>query len=344
MAERDDRFDPERFVFRGLHPGVSIGTASDRYAGWIGQIYSVERYGNRVTKRTNRVGQKSFREEVLPVDSVREYFEHFRILEIDYTFYSTPLDAGGAPTKSFHTLAGYQNCMQEGDSVFLKVPRMICAQRILRAGSQVENEDFLNPRKFTEQFYQPAMEILGDRLGGFVFEQEYQRHEARLPLRELAGRLDSFFSTVPGDKRYHFELRTEEYLSAPVLEVFEKHGVGQILSHWTWLPTLQKQFARSGRRFLNSGKQALIRLMTPLGKRYEDAYAMAHPFDKLIDGMLQPRMIDETVALAFEGISRGVKVNVIINNRSGGNAPLIAKQIAMSFVQHRPANVPDSQA
>ena len=34
----------ESFHFRNLHPKVLIGTASDRYAGWIGQIYSQDRY------------------------------------------------------------------------------------------------------------------------------------------------------------------------------------------------------------------------------------------------------------------------------------------------------------
>ena len=43
--------DIEKFKFRGLHPDVFIGTASDRYAGWIGQIYSAERYGDRITRR-----------------------------------------------------------------------------------------------------------------------------------------------------------------------------------------------------------------------------------------------------------------------------------------------------
>ena len=32
------------FLFRDIHPYVRIGTASDRYAGWIGQIYSEGRY------------------------------------------------------------------------------------------------------------------------------------------------------------------------------------------------------------------------------------------------------------------------------------------------------------
>ena len=60
----------EEFKFRGLHPDVSIGTASDRYAGWLGQIYSEQLYTNRITRRTKTVGGTSFVEEVLPVESV----------------------------------------------------------------------------------------------------------------------------------------------------------------------------------------------------------------------------------------------------------------------------------
>ena len=69
-----------RFVFNCLPPQISIGTASDRYRGWIGQIYSEELYRGQIISRTKRVGKRSFREEVLPVDSVREYFQHFRVL------------------------------------------------------------------------------------------------------------------------------------------------------------------------------------------------------------------------------------------------------------------------
>jgi hypothetical protein len=32
------------FYFRNIHPLIAIGTASDRYAGWLGQIYSPDRY------------------------------------------------------------------------------------------------------------------------------------------------------------------------------------------------------------------------------------------------------------------------------------------------------------
>lgn len=141
-----------------------------------------------------------------------------------------------------------------------------------------------------------------------------------------------FFSAIPEDLRYHVEFRTESFLSDPVFQVFEKHGVGQILSHWTWLPPLSKQFEKSGQRFLNSGKNAIMRLMTPRGMRYEEAYARCHPFNKLVDGMLDPRMVNDSVQIAKTAVEQDVQINIIINNRTGGNAPIIAQKIAREFL------------
>ena len=58
--------------------------------------------------------------------------------------------------------------------------------------------------------------------------------------QELATEFDRFFDAIPNDPRYHVELRTGAYLSPPVFAVFEKYGIGQVLSRWTWLPRLKK--------------------------------------------------------------------------------------------------------
>ena len=42
-------------------------------------------------------------------------------------------------------------------------------------------------------------------------------------------------------------------------------------------------------------------------------------------------MIEETAQLMHKGIEMGAKVNVLVNNRTGGNAPLIARMIAEKF-------------
>ena len=46
----------EQFLFRNLHPLVKMSTASDRYAGWLGQIYTEERYQGRIGQHTKGSG------------------------------------------------------------------------------------------------------------------------------------------------------------------------------------------------------------------------------------------------------------------------------------------------
>ena len=325
----------EQFKFRDLAPNVLLGTASDSYAGWIGQIYTREKYEGQISRRTKTIRKKSFIEKTLPIESVEEYFEHFPVLEIDYTFYSPLLDKEEEPSRTFHLLKRYREHIKEHDQVIVKVPQIISAQKLWRGGQYIENEAYLNPEVFSRQFYEPVVDILGNTLNGMIFEQEYQRKQDRVPVKKITEDFDRFFEAIPGDTRYHIELRTEAYLNVPVFKVLEKHGVGQVLSHWTWLPTLKKQLAKAGNKVFNSGNQRIIRLMTPIGMRYEDAYAKAHPFDKMVDGMLQHQMVQEAVGFMQEAVENGIETNILINNRSGGNAPIIAQKLAEEYFKNR---------
>ncbi len=245
----DEALDPPRgFFFRSFHPLISIGTASDRYSGWTGQIYSEDLYRDQVTSRTNRVGKKSFRERVLPISSVREYFQHFRVLEIDYTFYA-PLIQNGIATHCADTLKQYSMQMGPEDRVFLKAPQMFFSQKLWRGKDYAPNENYLASDAFTRQFYEPALSLLGPKLKGIIFEQEYQRLSERPSPLEFAARIDRFFSSIPRDSRYHVELRTEAYLCKPVFDVLRKHGAGQVLSHWTWLPPARGTVFQGGKTF-----------------------------------------------------------------------------------------------
>jgi ABC-type polar amino acid transport system ATPase subunit len=64
---------------------------------------------------------------------------------------------------------------------------------------------------------------------------------------------------------------------------------------------------------------------------YEDSYAKVFLFDKVVSGMLDPEMIEDTVKVVNEAIKEKIQVNFIINNRVGGSAPVIAQQIADRF-------------
>jgi hypothetical protein len=199
----------------------------------------------RITHRTKIIGGKSFTEEVLPVDSVEEYFNHFPVLELDFTFYRLLLDQGGRHTQKYQALKTYSRHLKDGDRILLKVPQVITAHKIHKGDQYVENPDYLNPKIFADQCYEPAVKLLGANLTGFIFEQEYQRKEDRSPVIEVAQALDRFFSLIPKNSRYHVELRTDLYLRGHVSEVLQKHGIGQVLSQWTWLPPLRKKLAKA---------------------------------------------------------------------------------------------------
>jgi len=44
--------------------------------------------------------------------------------------------------------------------------------------------------------------------------------------------------------------------------------------------------------------------------------------------------VEDTVGIMRAAVEQGIQANVIINNRAGGNAPLIAQKIAERFVRH----------
>jgi uncharacterized protein YecE (DUF72 family) len=332
VADHDPNSDLDRFRFRGLHPAIRIGMASDRYAGWIGQVYSEGRYDREISRRSHRVGGKSFEERILPVRSVGEYFEHFPLLEIDYTFYRLLLNPDGTPTQNHHVLSQYRQHMKEGDGLVLKVPQVISARKLRRGKEMIQNETFLNADMFTRLFYEPAVKILGPMLKGFIFEQEYHVKKERMDITELAAKLDTFFIAIPRDDRYHMEFRTEAYWTNPVFNVLQKHGVGLVLSHWTWLPPLEKQFEKTGGRFFQPGRNCIARLITPLRMSYEESYGKGFPFDRVVDGMLDSRMVEDMVRLMEEAIKRKAQMIIIINNRAGGNAPSIAREIGNKFL------------
>jgi len=99
---------------------------------------------------------------------------------------------------------------------------------------------------------------------------------------------------------------------------------------------MRKQFAKVRAEFFNSGNQAVIRLITPLRMGYEESYAKVFPFDKMVPGMLDSKMIEDTGRIVNEAIEDKVQVNLIINNRAGGNAPLIAQKIVDRIHKEKP--------
>lgn len=313
------------YLFRNVHPHVKFGTASDRYAGWIGQIYH-ENY--KVTNRTKYLGKQKFTEQVVEIKSVEEYFKHFNFLEIDFTFYNTLLDKNGEPTPTFHVLSNYNQYIPTDGKVILKVPQLICARKMYQRENGksvfVDNEFYHNAEIYKNQFYDPASDILGEKLAAMIFEYEYQRKDD-CPIPEL-NIMDqqNFFDRIPNDDRYHIEERTDRLKTPEYFDFLSDNNIGNVFSHWTYLPTLKTQFERAGD--FTAKDMVIIRLLTPLELNYNQTYSRYHPFNKLFEEF--PEMYQDTVQMILEAMEKEISVYVVANNRAGGNAPEITRKIA----------------
>lgn len=336
MTPPDDRRSQvDRFVFHAVHPHVRFGTASDRYAGWIGSIYP-EHYAARIKARKRKLGGQTFEERTLPIASVRDYFDHFGILELDFTFYRPLLDREGAPTNNLYVLEQYADQAPPEARFLLKAPQQFFARRLRRTreGRTVheDNPDYLDAAGVNAQFLTPARDVLGDRLAGVLFEQEYQRRADSPHVEAFLGDLDAFFSALPGGIQYHLEIRSPHLLLPPYFAWLESRGLGYVFSHWTWLPPLREQWKLCGGRFTAADRTVVARLLTPLRMPYAEAYAAAYPFDRPVPALSETdgarHMVLDATALAFQAMGQGAILNLILNNRAWGHSPSLARAIA----------------
>ena len=163
---------------------IYIGGSSWKYEGWLGQIYSRERYLSR-----GRFSRKAFESECL-----REYAETFPIVCGDFAFYQFP-------TRRF--LAQTVRADPAGFQFAFKVPEQITCKVFpahARYGPQAgkENEEFLNARLFLEIFLRPLLPYR-ERTAVLIFEFGTFSQRGFEDLPAFLDRLDPFLAiAAPG--------------------------------------------------------------------------------------------------------------------------------------------------
>lgn len=319
------------YDFHDLGPHVRMGTASDRYASWRGKIYSPQ-WDEEIKKSKKTLGGKSYAIEQVPIASVDEYFEHFSILELDFTFYAPLFREDGNPSHTFNTLDQYAAFSPANARFLLKAPQVYSARKVRRKEGWIENEDYLNARAFDERFLTPALERLDERLVGIIFEQEYLRKNERPEIEEFVVGLDQFFREVPANAQFHLEIRTAAFHVPMYLDWLADSGLGFVFSHSTWQKPIREQWNYVGKRFTAANGEAVVRLLTPLNLRYPQAFDLTYPFEEPVAEIVESEegqaMVDDTVALAEEAIAQHKAVNLVLNNRAWGSAPDLAREIA----------------
>ena len=335
----DRRAEADRFDLRRISPGIRFGSASDRYAAWIGQVYPRDVWAGEVSTRRKSVGGQSFEERLLPVASAEDYFEHFGVLEIDFTYYRPLIEETGKPSSQLFTLEHYADASPANARFLLKAPQQTVARRLRRKvdgrWAYVENPDYLEPELFTRRFLEPAQAKLGVKLAGIILEQPYERAAESPPPHVFVAEWDRFIAEVPRAP-YHLEVRSSHLLSPAYLEWLGDHELGFCFSHWQWLPPLIDQWELAGERFTSSSGEAVVRLIQPRDVSFNESWQLAYPFDGPAAGLSDTRdarrMIDETTALMYRALDAGVTLNVVGNNRAWGNTPDLGRTLAHRFL------------
>lgn len=336
----DRRAEADRFDLRRIHPVLRFGSASDRYAAWIDQVYPRDVWAGEVTTRKKSIGGQAFEERLLPVASVEDYFLHFGVLEIDFTYYRPLVEATGKPSPQLFTLEHYADASPANARFLLKAPQQVVSRRLRRKvdgrWAYVENPDYLDPKLFTDQFLVPAQKKLGVKLAGVILEQPYERAAESPDPDAFVAEWDRFIAEVPNDAAYHLEVRSSHLLSPAYLEWLANRDLGFCFSHWQWLPPIIDQWRLVSERFTSGSGEAVLRLVQPRDMDYAESWRRAYPFEGPAAGLSDTRdarrMIDEATALMYQAVEAGVVLNVVGNNRAWGNTPDLGRTLAHRFL------------
>lgn len=96
------------------------------------------------------------------------------------------------------------------------------------------------------------------------------------------------------------------------------------------------QFASERSSLSNKAKILGRNQERSFGSLFEQEYQRSQdrtPGKEVVQGMLQSEMVAETATLMRTGVKPGVQMNIVINNRAGGNAPIIAQKVAAKFLE-----------
>jgi uncharacterized protein YecE (DUF72 family) len=283
---------------------IWIGTSSWKYPGWLGQIYSRERYAVR-----GKFSRRCFEAECLA-----EYAETFPIVCGDFSFYQFPTP------EYWQTLFSRAPA---GLRFALKVPEEVTAEvfpKHVRYGPRagMKNESFLNADAMGALFFEP-LERYRDRISALIFE-----FGARpTPPREFVSQLGPFLDALPPSFRYAVEIRNRTYLDAPYFDCLSEHKVAHVFNAWTKMPPLAEQIAIPG---AFTADFTVVRALLREGCAYKQAVEQLSPYDEVRDENPEGREALRALIRRMKEERRAALI--FVNNRFEGNAPTTIQAIA----------------
>ncbi len=301
LFEEPGAFDREGLAAR-LHDlaarNIFIGGSSWKYEGWLGQVYTRERY----------LARGRFSRRIFETECLREYAETFPTVCGDFAFYQFP-------TEDF-----WRNLFARVPAGFrfaFKAPEQITCKafpRHARYGPQAgkENELFLRSDALVEEFLRP---LLPYREKTALVILEFGAMVAGLA--DFLDSLDSFLAALPADFLYAVEIRNPEFLEPDYFSCLRSHRVAHVYNAWSRMPELRRQIAIPDSA---TADFQVCRALLRRGRMYEQAVAAFQPYTEIKDP--NPEARDSMRILIGRARENKQMLFLFVNNRLEGNAPL----------------------
>ena len=284
--------------------GIFMGTSSWKYPGWMGQLYTAERYTYR-----GKVSKSRFEKHCL-----EEYSGIFPSVCVDASFYRFPGEnylqhlAGQAPS-------GFRFSHKVTDTITIKhFPRH--ARHGEFAGKN--NPCYLNADIFLQSFLRP-LQPYREKTGLIIFEfgrfypRDYQYG------RDFVRDLDAFLGKLPaGEWDFGIEIRNSSFLTNTYFETLSRHRVGHVYNQWHRMPSIARQL----RLHIPDRSAAPVgcRLLLKNGRDYATAVEAFEPYDRIQEEQLEVRAASANLIRLLREKPEGRRSYIYVNNRLEGNA------------------------
>jgi len=308
--------DPALVELAGmLPPLLRLGTSSWSYPGWAHLVWDGE-----------------YAETALSKNGLAALARHplFRTVSLDRNFYR-------ALTASQY--ARYAAMVPDDFRFVVKAPSLVTDATVRDEsgrGTQV-NPVFLNSDIAIQEFVQPALEGLGNRIGALVFQLSPIPSQLLADQPALLARLGAMLEALPGlrptapDAVIAVEVRDPQLLCPAFAAMLRSVGATFCMGLHAKMPPIEEQLPML--RALWPGplvcRWNLHRRHGRFG--YEDAEKLYGPFDKIVDPDPETRA---ALAKVISGTTRaGQHAYVTVSNNAEGSAPLTIASLARDIVE-----------
>ncbi len=283
--------------------GIFMGTSSWKYPGWLGHLYSEERYVTR-----GRFSKAKFESNCLA-----EYAEVFPAVCVDAGYYAFPTEKW---------LTGLAALVPGGFRFGFKVTDEVTIKRfplLPRFGSRAgeDNPHFLDVEVFAERFLRPC-EVIRPWVGPLIFEFSHFGEREFTQGRDFLPLIDRFLASLPRRWQYAVEIRNPSLLHPEYFAVLRSHGVAHCFNAWERMPPVSEQLAKPESRTTDfvAGRFLLSR-----GRKYEAAVSTFSPYTEVKAPDPEARESARKLVVEARKSSRRPSF-LFINNRLEGNALL----------------------